>query len=133
MNQYTHDASSNRSESPDAARYAPNTGLYQFPGPQPAYIPGFYYSLPNAIPDATLQNAPANAFTGAANTHVNQGPVFAMGFASPVVSQAPGENRIAEVVEGPHAKRAKAGSSAMQDDPLFVSFLLILYGCILTP
>ncbi|KIK39516.1 hypothetical protein CY34DRAFT_14332 [Suillus luteus UH-Slu-Lm8-n1] len=122
MNQYTPDASSNRSESPDAARYAPNTGLYQFPGPQPAYIPGFYYSLPNATPDATLQNAPANAFTGAANTYINQGPVFAMGFAPPVVSQAPGEKRI-EVVEGPHAKRAKAGSSAMQDDPLFQPML----------
>ncbi|KIK38142.1 hypothetical protein CY34DRAFT_407763 [Suillus luteus UH-Slu-Lm8-n1] len=127
MTQHTPDTSSNRSESPEAAQSVPNVGLYQFPGPPPAHIPGFHYSLPHATPGATLQNAPANAFTGAANMHApfvnHQGPVFVMGFAPPVASQAPGKKRAAGVLNGPPAKRANTGPSAMKDDPLFEPIL----------
>ncbi|KIK37180.1 hypothetical protein CY34DRAFT_471380 [Suillus luteus UH-Slu-Lm8-n1] len=92
MMQHTH-TSSNRSESPEAAQSVPNVGLHQFAGPPPAHIAGFHYSLPHAAPGATLQNAPANAITGAANMHApfvnHQGPVFATGFSPPVAPQAP--------------------------------------------
>jgi hypothetical protein len=64
-----------------------------------------------------------------------QAPVLATGFAPPVVSegQAPGTKRAATDFEGPHAKRAKTGPTAISDDPLFVSFLLISYGRVLKP
>ncbi|KAG2738686.1 hypothetical protein P692DRAFT_20921341, partial [Suillus brevipes Sb2] len=123
MTQDTPDTSSNRSESPEAAQYAPHNGLHGF-------IPGIHYSVPTA-----------NAYTGAINMYAPQGPVYATGFAPPVVSQAevpqapmlatgfappvvfeaqaPGTKRAATVMEGPHAKRAKTSPTAISEDPLF--------------
>ncbi|KAG2752867.1 hypothetical protein P692DRAFT_20829767 [Suillus brevipes Sb2] len=123
MTQDTPDTSSNRSESPEAAQYMPHNGLHGF-------IPGLHYSVPTA-----------NAYTGAINMYAPQGPVYATefappvvfqaeaaqapvlatGFAPPVVSegQAPGTKRAATDSEGPHAKRAKTGPTAISDDPLF--------------
>ncbi|KAG1736273.1 hypothetical protein EDD22DRAFT_924206 [Suillus occidentalis] len=135
MTQHTLDTSSNRSETPEAAQSVPNVGLYQFPGPPPAHIPGFYYSLPHATPGATLQNAPANAFTGAANMHApfvnHQGPVFATGSAPPVAPQAPGKKRAAEVLNSPPTKRANTGPNAIYADPLF--FRCLKDGMVLKP
>ncbi|KAG1743768.1 hypothetical protein EDD22DRAFT_920003 [Suillus occidentalis] len=53
----------------------------------------------------------------------HQGVVFATGFAPPVVPQAAGNKRAAGVLNGPPAKRANTGPSAINADPLFEPIL----------
>lgn len=122
--------------------------------------PGFYYPPPNVTHGATLKNAPvaplpgaglgvahhASSFPGAANPdappmqhqgylYQHQGLGLATSFAPPLVPQVPGlsagDKRVAEDLGGCHAKRIKTSPGGMKNDPLFVSFILILYSRIL--
>lgn len=135
-------------------------GQFPWPQPGYIPHPGFYYPPPNVTHGATLKNAPvaplpgaglgvahhANSFPRFGNPdappmqhqgylYQHQGPGLATGFAPPFAPQVPGlsagDKRVAEDLGGCHAKRIKTSPGGMKNDPLFVSFLLILYSHIL--
>jgi hypothetical protein len=156
MTQSTSNASSSHgSGSSNATRNMPNTGMHMVPFPwsQPAHIPDpgyapvhpyFPYGVPSnatATYGATPSYAPLapsfgvgagvpdHAFQAGLDGHLPP-PVADVSGGNPL-SQASGssvgEKRAAEDLEDRDAKRTKTNFSKMSDDPLFVSFLLILW------